>query len=380
MRFSPYTRILALTTMMVGLALRLGAQTAAQQAVSSYDGLIQNYNLITFGNATLDNYGDTQGGLAIGGNLTLSSAGSIATDIGNTSTPTLYVNGQLSLQNNAQTYLSNGFASTPNVNTNTVSNGTWTWSTGQDQLTNTKDSGFLSTINSSASNKASDPLTNNATPGWNWTTLQSQMVAISNTLAATTATGTISVSPGQVMSFVAPTGVTSGVVVFDLNANLLTGSGNVYNGKTFSTIQFNVPNNVNFVINVVNAAGKTIFGSGVNFNTVGNSNQLLWNIEPATSGTTTVSIEAGGQFAGSVLAPDVNLDNAMCTVINGQIVADEFTDDGEELHDTDFTSCLVPEPGVYGAGAALLCGLAIGGRQWRDWRKVKNSAAPAPAA
>ena len=47
MRYSPYARVAVLTMLLVGLALRLGAQTSVNQAISLYDQLIRNYNLIS---------------------------------------------------------------------------------------------------------------------------------------------------------------------------------------------------------------------------------------------------------------------------------------------------------------------------------------------
>jgi len=260
--------------------------------------------------------------------------------------------------------LNSGYASLPHLT------GSWSWNASQDTLTG--GGGALSSINAGSSRSGTDPRLNPAPTGWNWSTLSSSFVAISNTLAAATSNGTITIS-GQTMSFVAPTGMTSGVAVFTLNAALL--NGNQYNGTTFSNVQFNVPNNIDFVINVINAAGNTIFGTGVNFNSGGNYDQLLWNIEPTMSGghpvTTSVSLGNGGDFYGSVLAPEVEISNACNAIIDGQVVAQTFEDDGAELHYLGFTAVLVPEPGTYGAGAVVLCGLAIAWQQRR-----RRTAAP----
>ena len=59
-------------------ALVASAQVAVNNAVYAYDQAMRNYGLITFGNTTLSNYGDTWGPLAVGGNLTLNGSGSIA--------------------------------------------------------------------------------------------------------------------------------------------------------------------------------------------------------------------------------------------------------------------------------------------------------------
>jgi len=112
---------------------------------------------------------------------------------------------------------------------------------------------------------------------------------------------------------------------------------------------------VTFVINVLNATSTSLFGDGVNFNKGANNGQILWNIP----GSGTITIDTGGQFMGSILAPDASIDNTNDSVINGQILSDNFNYAGAELHYTQFY-CPVPEPrytGMVIVGGTL--GLAL---------------------
>ncbi|MBS0632684.1 MAG: choice-of-anchor A family protein [Verrucomicrobia bacterium] len=357
MRFKPYKLIPLLALLWVGLAGRAYGQAAS--AVNSYDSLVREYNLITFGDATFSNYGDTWGPIAIGGNLTLNGgAVAIHSDVSNVSSdPTLYVGGQLNLSNDVQ--LNNGYASTPNVT------GSWTWDSVQKKLSN--GSGNLYSVNSTNPLAANDPRTNPGPANWNMASMQAQAISVSSVLSGLAPTGTVGVN-GQQLTFSANNPNTSGVVVFQLDAALL-GSG-TYNGQNISGIAFNLGADQTAVVNILNANGKTIFGNGVNFNDPGVASRLLWNI----SGTGSVSLGNGGQFYGSILAPQMNLSNANNTSINGQIVAASLSYSNAELHDTAFSpvgvaGVLVPEPTTYALWGAGLCALGLAVRRWRERRK-----------
>ena len=333
------------------------AQTTAQQAVASFDQLVRSYNLISLGNASFASYGDTEGAVAVAGNLSL-DGGSVATKTpaaGVGPAPTLYVGGNLTL--NGTTSLNSGYASTPSLG------GGWSWDGTQARLSG--GGGVLSTVNSSDALARSDPRGNPVPSAWNWTTLADSFKSISATLAAIPPTGTISIS-GQTLSLIAPVSAQTGdVVTFTLDASLL--SGNTYNGQMFSNVQFNVPTGLDFVVNVVNAEGKTLFGtgSGITFNSGSGYDALLWNIVAEDDGgpTPSVSLGNGGQFFGAVLAPSVNLSNAGGTAVNGQVVAGSYTHSGAELHYTDYSPTLVfsavPEPSTWGACGMGLCFLAV---------------------
>jgi choice-of-anchor A domain-containing protein len=350
MKAFQFTRLvrLALSVLAASAAARLQAAAGPSvlQQLETFDTDVRNYNVISFGNSNFTNFGDTQGPLAILGNLYL-DGGTVAaqpSNFGVSSDPTLYVTGQLTL--NGTTQLNSGYASTPGLTPSA-----WSWNATQKQLTG--GGGVLSSANTSAPDASIDPINNPAPASWNWTTLASQFGSIASTLAAAPTTGTITVN-SQNLIFTAPASPTNGVAVFTLDASKI--SGNTYDGQTFSNIQINVPTGVTDVINVINASGTTIFGSGANFNAGTNDSSLLWNIEG--SGTVTLG---GGQFIGAILAPNAVIDNGSNTAVSGQIVADGFNDTGAETHFTAFAvaSVVVPEPAAFAWGAVGLCGLGI---------------------
>lgn len=347
------------------VAASLPAQILVDQAVAQFDQLVRNYNLISFGNASFTNFGDTEGPLAVGGNLYLDggSVGNSPAKYGLTSDPTLYVSGQLTLNN--FTHLNSGYASTPGLD------GGYAWDATQRRLTG--GGGTLSTSNSSHPLASTDPRSNPAPANWSWSSLQSDLIAVSSVLAAAPATGTIQIS-GQNLQFVTPEGQTSGVVVFTLD--MADFSGNLYdangsgtfdpNNERVSNVQINVPEGVAYVINVVNANGTTLFGGGgINFNAGTNNDQLLWNILPDDNPATADAVRLGGgaSFYGSVLAPLVDLGNSGNVAINGQVVAATFTQSNAELHYIGFDSPVVfspvPEPSTWGVGAILVVGGAV---------------------
>ncbi len=345
---------LATAGLMAGTAR---AQTAGLD-VGQFAQLVRNYNLVTFGDAnlTMDSQ-DTQGPLAIGGNLTVGGAVPFVnfSQFSSSADPTLYVNGTLAVSNGVTAMLNNGYASL----TGAANTGSWD---GTQKRYTTSAGGILSTANAVGGNAKSalDPRTNPAPSSWNFASMKSTATSISNNLAGLAANGTIGVS-GQNLVFNA--GSNTGVVVFNLDAALLTGNGSIYNGQSFSGISFgsnnSIPTNTEFVINLKNAAGKTIFGTGngVNFNPPGGAgaSQLLWNIVNTGGTDITTTLGNGGQFFGSVLAPMVTLANATNAPLNGQILADSITYSNAELHYTGFVA--IPEPAGW---AAILGATAFG--------------------
>lgn len=350
-----------LTFLATGLAL-IGAPAAraqpANQAVVGFDALVRNYNLVSFGDAAFTNgYGDTHGPLAVQGNLTV-HGGAIAAQpglFGVTSDPTLFVGGQLNLSGTVD--LNNGYASL-----NPALSGSW--DSVQRRLTT--GGGVLSTINSGASLAANDPRTNAGPAGWDWAATQADAISISQTLAGVTPSGMVQMQ-GQTLTFNA--NGASGVTVFNLDASLL--SGNSYNGQMFSGLQFNIASDALYVVNVTNLTdGQTLFGNGVNFNYENGYERLLWNLLPSNSPTTSIGLGNGGQFYGSILAPQVNLSNANNAAVNGQVVAANYSHSSAELHYTGFdasgiTFSAVPEPSTYALGAVAIC---AAGALWRRRR------------
>lgn len=346
------------------------AQTVVENAVYAVDQAMRNYNLIAFGNASFsNNYGDTEGGLAVQGNLYV-NGGAIATRpelYGLTADPTLYVTGNLTLGSNT-TYVSNGYASiAPST--------TGTWTEGNRRLSGVNGgSGTLETHGSSP-NATIDPRSNAAPAGWDWLSMKTTFEQASATLAAATPTGSISVGNGQALTFSA-NGQTSGVVVFTLDMADFS-SNSVYQGSSVSQVRVDVPNDVTYVVNVVNATNTSVF-EGLNFNAGQNNDQLLWNITPSNNPGLGSSISLGGNnrdFFGSILAPSMNISNNSSR-ITGQVVANNYTHTGVELHYISFDSTVsfspVPEPNAWGLSAMATAFLAI-------LRRPRRSSAPLAA-
>jgi choice-of-anchor A domain-containing protein len=336
---------------------------SAEQQVVAFDQLTQGYNLISFGNTTFGgNYGDTQGAIAVNGNLTMHGSGQIAEHAGaGAGKPSLYVTGQLNLDAGQYTRLKNGYAYLPNAS------GTWNSST--KQLTKSN-GGVYSAVNSNHPLSSTDPRSTQGQAPWNWAALNSSLVNVSNALAASASTGTIGVS-GQNMTF-NTNGQTSGVAVFTLDGNAFKGSifdangDGVFdqNNERISNFSINIPSDMVYVINVVNFGGKTLL-DGINANNAGASNErLLWNIIPSNGNTGTVTLgKAGSYFNGSVLAPLVDIKNNQGTAPVGQIIAGSYTHNGGELHYADFGTpvsfSVVPEPGTWGVFGVGFCAVSM---------------------
>lgn len=332
----------------------LRAQTLAQDLLNFQNDTDQ-YNLIAFDSATFNGSSDTQGGIAVQTSLTFAGDWSIASATTPGSNPSLFFSGSALSVTGETKVLTNG-----TISAESLSRSTWTW-TGSSPPTgenaNTLYTGSYSSGNQIYASGSTNPFTTAGPSGWSWSSESSKLQSISSALANATATGTIGVSGGSLV-FTPPAGTTSGsVVVFNLNASLLTDNGTEYNGQAFSSLSFDVPSGVNYVINVCDlSSGETLFGSGVNFNSFTNDDQVLWNIE----GDQTVTIGGSGStFYGSILAPESTItDNA---TINGQVVADNYTNPGTELHDIGFeaVSALVPETSTFAMWAVGLCGAVV---------------------
>lgn len=339
-------------------------------AVWTVDQTIRNYGLISFGNASFTNYGDTWGPLAVGGDLHL-DGGSIAQKsylFGASSDPTLYVQGNLTMNN--WVHLENGYAALPGLE------GSFSWDSTQRRLSGSN--GVLSTSNTSDPLGAVDPRNNPGPTDWDFATIQADLAQASAELASATATGLIQLS-GQTLSFNA-NGQTEGVVVFNLDMNDFQGyiydaNGNGQfnqNQERVSQVKIDVPDSVTYVINVLNATGTTIF-DGINFNQGQNNNQILWNITPDSNTSLGDSVSLGGQsrFYGSILAPLIDLSNSANVATEGQVIAATYSHNNAELHYQSFTTFVsftpVPEPRTWaaaGIGAALLA-IALRRRQRR---------------
>lgn len=328
----------------------LHAQSVAQ-ALVDFARDVRNYNIITAHDANLQFINnDVEGPLAIGGNLTVGGVPLVNLKQFNTSPdPTLYVQGTFTQTGGGQVQLNNGYASLPGM----VGQGTYPYQGDSRRYQAPGTTGWLQ-VNSNVTYSASDPRTNPAPAGWNFSALYSSFQSISATLSSATASGTIAAANNQ-LTF---SGASSGITVFNLDTNLL--SGNLYNGVAFSSINMNIGANAIYVINLLNADGKTVFGAnGINFNLpTAMAQHLLWNV----SGSVAVSLGNGGQFYGSVLAPDATVSNALNTPIDGQIVAGALNYTNAEVHDLTFDSSAaltaIPEPATFATilGAAAFLG------------------------
>jgi choice-of-anchor A domain-containing protein len=344
------SRYFACAALLAAFAARGRAQSTLQE-LNYFANYSDTYNLISFGNVALNGSSDTQGGIAVGGNLSIGGSWTIASTYSTDPDPSLFVAGSLSI--GSGTMENEGYATLTGITTGTASN-QWTWSSSAKKLTSNTGGQVLS-MNSSDSRASDDPTHNPIPPGWSWSTEQSEFDSVSTSLAgASVGSDTISVDSGGNIQF--NTTVTHGVAVFDLDAAQLC--GNQLNGQTIQNFAVNVPSGVNYVINVTGLTQNEDLFSGITFNSGSNDSNLLWNLE-STTGVTGVTIDPNGNLYGAVLAPTLNVTDD--TTINGQVVADSFTDNGVELHDTTFTpeAVLVPEPSGFALGALALCGALI---------------------
>lgn len=364
---------------LLGLAALARGQAVTEQALAAYDYYTRNYNVVTFGNLTL-NGTHTDGGIAVGGNLTVSNGAIIAMQdspsIG--SDPSVYVNGQITLAGNAQ--INRGFVSTPNLSNSL----TWTYDPQNNQNQRSLTNGtYTLSYNTQDAQAYVDPRTVAAPAGWNWATAQNALVSASSTLANATANGSAAIA-GQTLTF---TSNGSGIVVFNLDASKIVNGIYDINGDGFfdqnteriSNIQANLAADQYFVVNVLNATSadgsKVLFDGVNNFSSGTNNDQLLWNIIPDSNSGTADILNLGTNFYGSILAPlvDVQSNNRY---LNGQFVGNSLVQTSAEIHYADgYTAPVsfspVPEPSTYAIIASALC---AAGFIWQRRRSRSSNA------
>lgn len=367
MRYALRALLIGAVVLSAGLTPLARAQTVTQQALAAYDYYTRNYNVVTFGNLSL-NGTHTDGGIAVGGNLTVNNGAIIAMQdspsIG--SDPALYVNGQITLAGNAQ--LNRGYAATPNLSNSL----TWTYDPANNQTQRGLTNGtYTLSYNTADAQAYVDPRTLAGPSGWNWSTAQTALINASATLAAATANGTASIV-GQTLTFASSA---SGVVVFDLDASKIVNGYYDFNNDGFfdpnterlSNIQANLNTDQYFVINVRNATsadGSKILFDGVNnFSSGTNNEQLLWNIIPDNNPNTADILNLGTNFYGSILAPlvDVQSNNRY---LNGQFVGNSLTQTSAEIHYANgYTAPVsfspVPESSTYAIVFGVLGGIGF---------------------
>jgi len=337
-------------------AASMHAATPAQ-AVYTYDSLISNYNLITFGNATIKNYYDTEGALAVGGNLCI-DGGKIATNfpIGAVDSPTLYVGGKLFQGNGSKFKTANGLLM--------GSNGVYL----------SLGSGFSTIVgkNVAATTISGQPLPKD----WLNPTLQkNQFLDISSTLNLAVSNSSITKADNKLIF---NSGISSGVAVFKLDLSLAK-----YKNLSNLDIEFDGSADTTYVVDVTNSSGSTLFDSNsIHFVHNGNLDNILWNFVDDSHSTNDHVTIGGTDFFGSILAPTFSVSNTATSRIDGQVVADSFyyngqcLSDSHELHYIGFEADLppTPEPSTYGLiGAGFCIGLA-GVRRWRKQRVAGKAA------
>lgn len=362
---------------LLGLAALAHGQAVTEQALAAYDYYTRNYNVVTFGNLTL-NGTHTDGGIAVGGNLTVSNGAIIAMQdspsIG--TDPSVYVNGQITLAGNAQ--INRGYVSTPNLSNSL----TWTYDPQNNQNQRSLTNGtYTLSYNTQDAQAYVDPRTIAAPTNWNWSTAQSALTNASATLAAATVNGTATIS-GQTLTF---TSNGSGIVVFNLDASKIVNGIYDINGDGFfdqnnerlSNIQANLNADQYFVVNVLNATSadgsKVLFDGVNNFSSGTNNDQLLWNIIPDSNSGTADILTLGTNFYGSILAPlvDVQSNNRY---LNGQFVGNSLVQTSAEIHYADgyaapVSFSPVPEPSTYAIIASALCAAGFVWQRSRSRRK-----------
>jgi choice-of-anchor A domain-containing protein len=244
-------------------ALAIVAQTSA--------GLLDitgGYNVLTFGNFTSEN-DQIAGEAAVSGNVTIGTSYSVGYALSSTSLYSLVAGGDVAINNGS---VKNG---------GILAGGTVTLNNVDVQGTIVENANVASEIDFSAT--------------------KAELVTLSNTLAATTATGTAENKWGGLFL----TGTSEGVNYFTIDASQFSG---------ISYIEYSLPTNSTAIITVTGSTANltpTWGGNfGVNGLTKSDGSRILYNFVDATSLTI-------GSSIGTILAP-----NATVTLVGGEIWGD----------------------------------------------------------
>ena len=310
---------------------------------------LKGFTVLTSGDATVGSTGEFEGSLAVGGNL---SYGTYNLNANKDGSPLPKVDGD-----DIQLFV----GGTVNISAGKFDvNAGWTRITDTTGLT-IKESTRLSkaglngyvltqgggrqqtTISGSAQNSYT------ATPGAFAAAFPasafSSLAASSASLAASTAGATTAL-------------VTANSASPERTITLTSGKTNVWNvtaSALASLTAVNFANNVRpsastpLVINVTDDASGTVKAVRLNLGDVALSKYVLWNF----NGWSTLTVQDGGSFNGSILAPTADLSYRNNSELNGQIAAKTFTiTTSAEIHHYAYLPCVTQPKAVTGAATA----------------------------
>jgi choice-of-anchor A domain-containing protein len=340
---------------LIGLVGTMGSRTMAQNPLSP----IGKFNVFVQNDLTLIN-NETEGSVAVGGNLTVNSGYKIAGTLRNTPVYTingvpigLVVNGGVKLNNNLQignnTYVKIGNCAGNGSTTDALT--TWYKDNNNNyspiRINKSPDpnqygSGSAILLDAKANTWSPEVSAGNnpvcASTGIDFTGIFSQLKTTSQSLASCSHNAQITNSGGTPIS---NTGLPGQIKI-----NLQTGV-NVFNvtGEDLNNLTEFILNNQPSAdkILIVNVAAPGTFAWKVpNINLPSGSagsSFILWNF----SSTTQLNIEGGGMIEGSVLAPNADVIKTQnFATIEGQMVAKSFIHGGGEMHDYTFNAEVAP--------------------------------------
>jgi choice-of-anchor A domain-containing protein len=288
--------ILALGVLFAGLAA--GSASAGSIAAST---ILGSYNAVIFGNASTT--ADIEGNAVIGGNF---------------NGATMYNNPTVSPSAgyNALTVYGN---QTGNLN---IDHGGSAYVGGSHQTVNFNGGGSFSYT--APPNTISD--------------FQSSLNSLSTQLSQMSSTSATPTGQNQVQFNATPI---NGIAVFNITASQLS---------SFASLQMNLNGAATVIVNV---SGTNINFSANELNSLGTSNNVIWNFYQATS------VNIGTQINGTVLATLANVTNN--NQIDGGLFANSWTGQGE-LHSYAFTGTLPGSPVATPEPASLtLLGVGLAG-------------------
>ena len=341
-----------LLLIMVCQWLVAGVANAADSSLSAL-GIMQQFNLVVFGNAS--SASDVDGRSFIGGSL---AGGTYATaTLADSSYPGLIVKGSASnISVNHQGAVIGGSIANSTINkgssaimgssANTSYNGsgsTYVAGAVQGGNFNQKRIGDLS-----QNAQLQQAVTQSQT--LTGATMKSSLGALSKQLSELTATGSYTANNKNKVTFNA-TANASGIAVIDL-----TGS-NSSTLSAFKEFAFNVDKNVSTLIFNVDSSNVSIAANFLANSSQKLASNIIWNFYNATS------LSISNSFGGSILAPNASLTNY--NEIWGGVYVDSLTQKGS-INLASFGGVLpaVPEPQSY-----LLLSLGAVVLYWRHRRR-----------